>query len=333
MISACSNTSPITDGEGKEVPASITSVEEIELQGVDQWITIRGVDRNAPVFLWVAGGPGGSELAWTRQYLGELEQEVVFVNWEQPGTGKSYGAVNIEEMKVEDYVDHLVALSEYLRERFDKEKIFLVGHSWGSIIGLMAADRRPDLYHAFVSVGQHVNARENDLIGYDLVLDRAARAGEQKVVKKLQKHGPPPYTVEEKGKYTYLFQKLYVFSPRGVREREFNSMSMFTPEEYSVFDTINLVRGLVKGVNYIYPQLVGLNFEEQVPRLDLPVFFITGRYDFTCVQDIAYRYYEQLQAPVKEFYWFEQSGHNACYTEPQKFISIVKQDILPVAEG
>jgi pimeloyl-ACP methyl ester carboxylesterase len=332
LMGGCARTPEITDGEGKELSGSIAVMEEIELMGVKQWIVMRGTDKTAPVLLWVAGGPGGSELGWTRKYLADLEKDVVFVNWEQPGTGKSFGAVSTKDMDVSDYVDHLIALSDYLKERFNKEKILVAGHSWGSIIGLMAAERRPDLYHAYIGIGQQVNSVENDRIGYNLVLDRAEAAGDTKIVDTLKKNGPPPYTVEEKGKYTVLFQKLFVYSPHASSAEDFKSMSMLTPKEYSPIDSLNLIRGLLQGVNYIYPQLERLDFEKQIPRLEVPVFFITGRYDYTCVQDIAYRYYEELNAPAKEFYWFENSGHNSCYVEREKFISIMREDIIPLAD-
>ena len=328
---SCSGTPVITDDSGEKVPGSIASLESVEILGTQQWLTLRGHDDSAPVLLWLAGGPGGSELGWTRKYLSEMERDFVFANWEQPGTGKSYSAVDVREMAVEDYVDHVIAVSEYLTDRLGREKIVLVGHSWGSVIGLMAAERRPDLYHAYVGVGQHINALENDLLGYELVMKRAEAAGDTRIVRRLEKKGPPPYTGEEKGKYTFLFQKLFVYSPNPSSGGGIDSMAMFTPEEYTLKDKINLLRGLIGGVNYIYPQLTAHDFERDITRLEIPVFIVTGRYDYTFVQEIAYRWFKKLAAPHKRHYWFERSGHNSCYREADRFISLMRRDVLPLA--
>jgi len=108
---------------------------------------------------------------------------------------------------------------------------------------------------------------------------------------------------------------------------------MLFPQEYRLIDTVNMIRGLLRGVNHIYPQLSGMDFERNIPKVDVPVFFPTGRYDFTCVQDIVYRYYQQLEAPEKSFYWLEHSGHNACYEEPDRFMDIIRRDVLPLMEN
>lgn len=347
-LSSCSSTAEIKTAEssaseyvegnsiGKTEKAggeSIAVMEKVNVLGTKQSIIVRGHDTDNPLLLWLSGGPGGSEVGWTREYLSGLEKDVIFVNWEQPGTGKSFRAGDMKEMTVQDFVDHTIALSELLIERFTKDSLILVGHSWGSIIGLMAADQRPDLFGAYVGLGQQVNAQENDMLGYKLVMEQASARGEDKIVKKLKENGPPPYTVEEKGKYTYLFQKLHVYSPQPPSAGHVNEMAMLFPQEYSLIDTVNLIRGVINGVNYIYPQLADLDFERDIPSLDVPVFFPTGRYDFTCVQDITYRYFQKLDAPLKKFYWMEHSGHNACYQEPELFMDIIRSDVLPLMDS
>lgn len=333
FLSGCAGTDPIKDEAGRRVEGSIASLERVELPGGSQSILLRGHDREAPVLLWLAGGPCGSEIGWTRKHLSDLEEDVVFVNWEQPGAGKSFGAADFKTITVEDYVTDLIALSEYLGERFDQEKIFLAGHSWGSIIGLMAADRRPDLYHAYIGMGQQVNAEENDLINYQTVLEGARRAGDTGVVEKLEAYGPPPYSREEGSRYVYLFQRMPHYTTAPATHPEPSFWTMLFPREYNLFDSVNMVRGLIRGVEDVYPQVADLDFEKTVPRLELPVFFMTGRYDETCDQDIAYRYYQGLQAPRKEFIWFEESGHNMVYQETEFFIQQMREKVLPLSQS
>lgn len=326
LLASCAGTPPITDAEGELIPGSIATREIVQVNEKDQGVVIRGRDRSAPVVLWLAGGPGGSEIGWTRDYLEELEENVVMVNWDQPGVGLSYRAADWDHVTVEEFVTDTVAMSEYLADRFNKDRIILVGHSWGSIIGLMAADRHPDLYSAYVGVAQQVNNRENDLYGYEMVLDRAAAGGKKDVVKRLTEMGPPPYTREDGRNYLYLFQKVHVFSSHPAPEPSFGAMLF--PEEYTLRNSVNLIRGLLKGVSNVYPQLADLDFERQIPSVELPVYFFTGRYDETCVQDIARRYYENLDAPHKEFVWFENSGHNLPYHEPERFVREFRERVL-----
>ena len=285
---SCAHTGEITDSDGRVISGSIASLEEVQILGVKQWLLIRGKNENAPVLLWLSGGPGGSEIGRNREYLSALEDSFVFVTWEQPGTGKSFSGMDIRKAGYESYVEHTIAVSEYLAERFNREKIYLVGHSWGSIIGILAAQQRPDLFEAYVGVGQQVDFIENDITGYDLVLKNAAASGDEAVISRLTKNGPPPYSADQKGNYAYLFQKVFTYSPSAPGSKPINSMGIFTPEEYTIIDTVNLVRGLIRGVDHIYPQLVGLDFRKDIPRLEVPAYFITGRWDYTCVQDLAW---------------------------------------------
>lgn len=322
LLAGCAGTPPI-ETEGS---SPIASREWVEIKGTRQGVVIRGHDRTAPVLLWLAGGPGGSEIGWTTRHLADLEKDVVFVNWDHRGTGLSYRAGDWETVQTDDFVADTIAMSEYLRQRFNTDKIILVGHSWGSIVGLQAVAERPDLFSAYVGVGQQVNTLENDRIGYEMVIDRASRREDARVVEHLRTIGPPPYPRESGRHYLYLFQKVHMYSNHPSPEPTFTTMVF--PKEYTFRNSINLVRGLLKGVTNVYPQLHDLDFESSTPSVDVPVFFFTGRYDETCVQDIAFRYYERLAAPHKEFIWFERSGHNVPYQQPERFVSEMRRRVL-----
>ena len=324
-MAGCAATPPIGDSAEGRAPDPITTRERVEINGRTHGLVIRGTDRSNPILLWVAGGPGGSELGWARTYLEDLEQSVVFVHWDQPGTGFA-GAIDWEEATVEDFVQDTLSVTEYLTKRFSQQQVILVGHSWGTIIGLRAVHRRPELYSAYVGVAQQVNSTENDLHGYQLALREAERRGHHRVARRLRRNGPPPYSQDDGGRYLFLFQKVHIYSPHPAPEPRFASM-MF-PREYRLQDSIHLVRGLLRGVANVYPQLRGLDFETEIPTLDVPVYFFTGRHDETCVQDIAWRYYQNLQAPHKEFIWFENAGHNVPYQDPERFMQTMRERVL-----
>lgn len=128
-------TPAIVDAGGNPLPNSIATMETVDLNGTEQWVTIRGNDVNNPVLLFLAGGPGGSELPSTRPHLSALEEHFVVVNWDQPGAGKSYGAADFDTLTPERYVADGLALVQHLRARFDEYKIYVLGESWGTILG------------------------------------------------------------------------------------------------------------------------------------------------------------------------------------------------------
>jgi len=329
MALSCAHVRPVTGTDGNGLKDSVAFMEEIELGGTRQWIFARGQDASNPVLLWLDGGPGGSEIGWVRSYLEPLEKSFTVVCWDQRGTGRSWSAVrNKKDLRVEDYVSDTIELSRMLARRFGKEKIYIAGHSGGTIWGLMAVGRNPELFAAYVGVAQQVNAMENDRIGWDMVRSGAAVEGKTAVVKKLDENGPPPYGIDGGKKYFYLFSRLHHYSPHAPNAGLMDSWLMLKAAEHSPADNINLLRGLVAGVNIVYPQLEDLDFERDLAELRCPVFFAVGRYDMTCVGTLTERYYQKLRAPLKGLEWFELSGHNPCYTESEKFISFMTDTVL-----
>lgn len=339
FLTACAHTSEIKDINGKSIVLDVDSREKITLNESKQWIYLAGADTDNPVLLWLDGGPGGSEMAWVRDYLGPLHTSFTVVCWDQRGTAGSYHT-DKESLTVEQYVNDVIVLSEMLAKRFKQEKIFLVGHSWGSIIGLLAAQRRPDLYHAYIGAAQHINSIENDTIGWQMILDGAKAEGDEKTAALMEEMGPPPYTKKDKegfvvgdgDAYYQVLKRLYHYSPPAPAEKGFNSMKIFNAPEHSLAAKVNLVRGLLRGVKVVYPQVAFLDMEVEVPSLGCPLFLINARYDMTCVATISERWFQQVTAPSKSILWLEQSGHNGVFTEPEPFIKLLVQEARPLSQ-
>ncbi len=148
-------TPPITDDQGQPLPGSIATLETVMLNGSEQWISVRGQDATKPVLLFLAGGLGGSQLATARYALAGLEEHFVFVNWEQPGSGESFDAVDRATMTPERYIQDAHALVLLLRERFGQEKVYVLGESWGSALGIMLVQRYPELFHTLMDTTLH----------------------------------------------------------------------------------------------------------------------------------------------------------------------------------
>lgn len=186
-------TPPISGPDGEPLPGSIASLEQVTLNGSEQWITIRGRDTTNPVLLNLGmGGPGGGGFA-TRTLFEPLEEHFTVVSWDEPGTGRSYGAVPVDQLTRQRFVDDAAALATLVRDRFGQDRIYLYGVSWTSIPGIWLVQEHPDLFHAFVSSGQMVNTVENDQMGYGIALEHLDAQGETARADRLRSNGPPPY--------------------------------------------------------------------------------------------------------------------------------------------
>lgn len=324
-------TQPITDAQGDIIPGSIASLETVNLNGSEQWISIRGRDINKPVLLFLAGGPGGSQLVTERRAIGALEDHFVVVNWEQPGAGKSFDAVDRSKLSPERYVTDGIALTNYLRERFDEEKVYILGESWGSVVGIWMVQRDPELFHAFIGTGQMVAFLETDLMCYDFVMDLMEQRGNTEKVEQLKQQGPPPYygkgvAMKEAAFLTETYN--YMNADPNISDDGFNTFQDLAGSEYGLYDKVNWFRGALETMDVVYPQLWDVDFRVQATQLEVPVYFLIGRHDVNAPPVLAEEYFELLNAPYKEFIWFEYSGHNPWVTESTEFVDVVVNKVL-----
>jgi pimeloyl-ACP methyl ester carboxylesterase len=327
-----STTPPILDANGQPIPGSIATLEKVELNGSQQWVSIRGKDVNKPVLLFLAGGPGGSQLVTERRTLARLEDHFVVVNWEQPGAGKSFDAVDRATLTPERYISDGLALVSYLRERFDEEKVYVLGESWGSALGIWMVQREPQSFHAFIGTGQMVAFLETDLMCYDFALKLAQERGDIKKVEQLTKQGPPPYY----GKGMALKEAVYLMDTfnymnanPAITDDGFNTFQDLASAEYGLYDKVNWFRGpLGETLDVVYPQLWEVDFRTQATKLAVPVYFLLGRHDVNAPPVLAEEYFELLDAPQKELIWFEHSGHNPWVNESANFTDEVVNNVL-----
>ncbi len=165
---------PITDINGKALPGSISSIEKITLGGQEQYLIIRGADSTKPVMLFLHGGPGFPEFALLKEYNSAIENDFVMVYWEQRGAGKSFSKyIPAESLNITQLISDTRELSEILAMRFKQDKIYLMGHSWGSFLGILSAYQHPELYHAYFGVGQFCNQYEGEKVALDWVKEQA----------------------------------------------------------------------------------------------------------------------------------------------------------------
>jgi len=311
-------------------PGGVAMVTKVRLGGTDQWVSIRGDDPANPVLLHLSGGPGSSDVGWVRTFNQPLERRFTVAVWEQRGAGKSYPAVDPTGALT---LDRLVAdgmeLSQWLARRYGAAKIYLTGNSWGSTLGVLMAQRRPDLFHAFVGTGQMVSQRETDRILYRQLTAYAERTGDRRLRDRLAAAGEPPY--REVLDYAMVMEYYDVLEPyRHVPGFEAaQGPKGFFPDEYGLLDTWNEVRGFADMGGLLYPQLQGVDFRTDVPRLDVPVYFVQGRHELTARSTLAEQWIAGLRAPVKRVWTFENSGHNADAEEPGRYHDVLVNTVLP----
>lgn len=309
----------------------IQNLEQVTLGNVDQWISIRGNDRDNPLLLFVHGGPGSPEMIPVRHYNRSLEEHFVVVNWDQRGAGKSFSTgIPPETMNLDQIVSDALELTAFLRERFNVEKIYLAGHSWGSIVGVHAVQRSPEYYYAYIGIGQAVNFIEAEKISYHYTVSRARETGNEEALLELEEIGPPPYDGEDFFDRIAVQRKwLFRFGGEVFGETDNNRYLLellwlyLQAPEYSIIDTYNFVRGNQLSARLMWDDLLALDLPHQAPSLEVPVYFMSGRHDYVTVFEKVEEYYAILEAPYKELIWFEESAHSPNFEQPDEFVEVM----------
>lgn len=317
------STPRIQDKKGSAPENSIAKLTQIELNGRKQWISIRGFDDSKPVLLFLAGGPGGTQMAAVRHELFELEKHFVVVVWDQPGSGKSYYAEKTKNINVDTYVDDGYMLTKYLMERFSQEKIYLVGESWGSALGIFMVDRYPEAYHAFIGTGQMIDFAETERIDYAKAMEIAVLKNDSALQKTLKGNGIPPYygkDVAWKSAVYLNYLSAYMSGNPEIHNPGYNTLRDIFASEYGLLDKINYLRGVINTFNHVYQQLYDIDLRRDYAKLNVPIYFFEGRHDINAPTSLVEEYMAVLEAPKKEIVWFEHSGHSPWINERDKFV-------------
>ena len=320
---------PYDGPDGKPLANSVSIMEKIELGGLEQTIYIRGRDISKPVILFLDGGPGTPESMAVKHFNGDLEKDYIVANWDQRGAGKSFSPfLSKEQLAPANFVADAVELSEYLRKRFNKEKIYLVGHSWGTIIGVYTVRKRPDLFYAYIGIGQMVNLHDNERISYAFTLDQARKRGDVKAIKDLEEI-KDYYEIAKWNYFDQIKQRGYLVKFGGViygRDSYDILYKIDLKDEHSLFDMVPFLLGSLKTVTDIWSDLfTTVKFDVTDTEFKIPMYFFTGSHDYNVPFELTEKYYKTIKAPKKGLVWFDKSAHMPNFEEPEKFMDELRK--------
>lgn len=323
---------PILGADGKPLSGSVSEKAFVTINGVTQGMFIQSKDVTHPVLLILHGGM--PEFFLAEKYPTGLEDTFTLVWWEQRGSGISYNAnIYIETMTTEQMIADTMEVTNYLRSRFHQDKIYLMGHSGGSFIGIQAAARAPELYYAYIGQAQMTNQLLSEKLAYDYMLQQFKAGGDSQMVQKLE---AAPVTLESGTPAAYRAVRDQAMHSLGIgTTRSMNSVvtGIFLPSwlsrSYTLAEKMNLWRGKSQaGISILWDTMMKTDLSQQVTELQIPVYFLTGVYDYTCNYGLAREYFDKITAPVKGFYVFEQSAHSPVFEEPVKVQKIMQEDVL-----
>ena len=320
------------DDKGNILEGSISEKIFIPVGGVRQGMFIKSRNINNPVLLYLHGGPGFPNYFLIDKFKPGLEDFFTVCYWEQRGGGLSYTSeVTVESMTIDNLASDTIEVTNYLRNRFKKDKIYLFAHSGGTQIALPVLSKEPLLYEAYFAMAQITNQSESEKIAYKYIMGEYLKKGDYKSVKSLEKFNNLETTSD-----------VLEFFNSGIRDKAMHESGIGTMRNMkSVFQdifipvwtcrayTLKEKAAIWKSKLLFLPKTnlrsesLATDFPNTFPEINVPVYFFSGKYDLTVNVDLSRDYFNLLNAPVKGFYLFDNSAHSPLFEEPEKFMEIL----------
>lgn len=305
-------------------------MEKVTLGNVDQWYIARGSNIDNPILIFFHGGPGSPQTGAQHKYNRELEKHFLVVNWDQRGCGKSYNKnIDSQTMNVQQLLSDAYELVQYLLERFNKKKVYIMGHSMGALLGILFVKKYPEVTIAYVGINQPINRPLEEEDSYRWTLDYASKINDKKAVEELEKIGAP-----KNGSYKSIDglvkQRTYLTKIGGVTYKKnamFINMHYLLSSHFNLRDRLNFFKGFSFTSQYLWEELSSYNITESIVELNVPVYFVMGRHD-KIVHNLVENFYQNVKAPRKSLIVLEKSGHLACFEEPEVFNAFMINKVL-----
>lgn len=324
---------PLKDEAGQVIPGSLSERVTIDIGGVPQGMFIQSVNAAHPVLLILHGGPGMPDWFLNVTHPSGLERHFTVVWWEQRGAGISFSSdLRPTDLTMQHLIKDTVEVADYLRKRFDQDKIYMLGHSFGSFLGIQVAQRPPDRFHAYIGMAQVAHQIRSEEMAHAVMMDAYRARGDKRMVERLV-----AAPVSDGNGMTPAYLRLRDAAMHGLgggTTREMRSVitGVFLPvwglRAYTLREKVNIWRGKAWSRNLLWEDVLRTDLTTQITQLDLPVYFFVGRHDLTAHPDLSRALFNQIEAPVKGFYLFENSAHSPLFEEPEKATLVLLGDVL-----
>lgn len=322
-----------------EAPGSVQETYKTRVGGIDQWINIRGQDRDSPVILFVHGGPASPAMPTAWQFQRPIEEYFTVVHYDQRGAGKTLLETDPETIgdtiHIPHYVDDAIEVAEHVRERLGKDKLILVGHSWGTIVAMNAALERPELFHAYVGIGQVINTRLNEKLSFEHGLRQAKAEGNEAAIREMEAIAPYPGDqpiTRERIVAARKWAQHYGGMTAYRAESPYYFRGPWLSPEYDTDDVRAIDAGSRFTLGRILPEFLAVDFTG-VESFPIPVVMFMGRHDYTTPSVPTAAWIAKVEAPCKAGVWFEHSSHMIPWEEPGKTLVSLLETVRPLATG
>jgi pimeloyl-ACP methyl ester carboxylesterase len=316
-----------------DTPNGIVEERFVRVGEIDQWIQIRGEDRDNPVLLVLHGGPGWPNAVFTLP-LRPWEQHFTVVQWDHRGAGKTLGRngkVGSGEMTFGRRVADAVELVEFLRNYLDKDKVILLAESMGTLTGMPLVKQRPELFHALVVTDLYVDVARNEALKYQMTLERLRAADNSKAVTALERIGGDPTQWDLRAWSTNMAWAFKTNLPTPNLDRKLLFPLALSSPIYTLRDLYNVFMGFQWSTAQMYDELISYDARRLGTRFDVPFFLFQGESDVITLTTLATEYYADVEAPNKGLALINDAGHFAAFTKPDRFLTELLTRVRPLA--
>jgi pimeloyl-ACP methyl ester carboxylesterase len=306
----------------------------VSIGGIDQWISIRGDNRDNPVILVLHGGPGVSNAPFAPAFL-PWEKDFTIVEWDQRGAGRTFGRHGPDGagvLSIDRLTQDGIELTQYLRSHLQKDKVVLLAVSFGSVIGQKMVYARPELFSAYVGSGQFVNAAEGDALGYTLTLAQARATGNSDAIKALEAIGPPPWPDVKTRSAAKGWATRMTKADDPASTMNVPAMLKALPD-YSEADLKNLAAGAAFSTEPLVRDAMSFDARALGARFPVALFIFQGADDFNTPTPLVERWFATINAPTKAIIIVDHASHGAFYTHSRELGRFLTDRVRPLALG
>ncbi|MGH7688124.1 MAG: alpha/beta fold hydrolase [Gemmatimonadaceae bacterium] len=317
-------------------PSGIDTLMALRIGGIEQWISVRGSDPANPILLFIHGGPGSPMMPESWTFERPWEDFFTVVQWDQRGAGKTFSAAGRTPdpaLTIDRFQADAEELVDSLRHRYGKQKIFLMGHSWGSILGVRVALARPQWLYAYIGVGQVVNGMRNETVGYRQTLAEARRVGNDSAVRALRAIAPYPDPGRPLAMDKVMAERRWDVALGGMvygKSSDRASATWALSPDYTAYDDTSAIRAIGISVKALLPAMAATDFDADTV-FRTPVFIFAGQDDRTTPASEAKAYFDHIHAPAKRFFSIDHAAHYVVNEAPGVVLMDLVQHVLPLA--